>query len=400
MSFIFVLLAVVYFLYFYRRNKDLLNPNMIFLVFWNLACALSCIEISSFFSKWSFTMYFVTIISGLFFFLGSLSYFRSSTVKIGMGKTVKRILPSKFYFITYFLFIVCILCAILEWINAGSPISFQILTEGTDVKSELDGAIPGVHYGTIFLPYVSIFVFFSLMNSDKNKKINIIIILFSILFSIISNLSRGELLIYILSMFYLYYRYKKISKKQTILIVASSIIMLIYIMIIRVNSESVVLTMTSNQYLSVFYSYISPCFANLNDLINSDLPSNLYGNATFRPVWTIIGVHSDMEVQRFDQFGVFNAVPYIYGFYHDYKIFGIIFFPFLFGFIISQVYYYASFSNYWIILLASLMKAIFLPFFGNYFTGEMVLLFPYLLITIIILILPKSKLKNENFTNK
>ncbi|MDR2221537.1 MAG: oligosaccharide repeat unit polymerase [Flavobacteriaceae bacterium] len=401
MSFIFILLALFYFLFFWFRNKDIMNPNMIFLVFWNLACAISCLDVGMF-SPWSDLMYFVTIISGLFFFIGSVSNFQSIKIKIGSKKVEKVYIAKKYYGITYFLFFICFSCAIIEWLNVGAPISFQIDSIGTDIKAELDGAIPGVHYGTIFFPYVSLFLFFILMNNGKNRKVHIFMILFSVFFSIISNLSRGELLIYILSLFYLYYRFNRISKKMSLITLGITITMLIVVMIFRVNTESVVLNMTENVYLSVFYSYIAPCFANMNDLINSDLPYHLYGNASFAPLWTIIGEHSQMKVVRFEQFGVFNATPYVYGFYHDYKVYGVIFFPFVFGYLVSKIYSASVLnSSYWILLLAALQKGLYLSFFGNYFTGEMVLLFPFLFIVIIILKLPKSKrIEYESFPNK
>jgi hypothetical protein len=55
---------------------------------------------------------------------------------------------------------------LIEWINGGAQLSLSLSLDGGDVKSQLDGSIPGIHYESIFSPYVFILVYFSYINSN------------------------------------------------------------------------------------------------------------------------------------------------------------------------------------------------------------------------------------------
>lgn len=386
MSYIYLIIAFLVILYYRYKHKDILQPNMLFLVVWYLAAAISSPNLTHLLNEWSFEMHFVVLFSGLSFWFGSILYVSKKSIK---GLTIIRdpiMITKQYRVILISLFIICLGAASIEWINGGARISFLELNNlGGDAKAEATGSIPGVHYATLFLPFVSILAFFSLMNTKKFRKTDLFIIVSSIAASFVFHLSRGDMLIFILAFLFIFSRYHKIKKKQLIMVVGVVVVMFFTIMTLRVNKETMVFNMVDNPYYSVFYSYIAPCFANLNDLINSNIPYNWYGNATFAPLWTIIGMKESLPVTTIDQMELFNARTYLYGFYHDYKLIGILIVPFALGYVISKLYVFTRVkSSFWIILLAAMQKAILTTFFGNYFFGEMVILFPYLLLAFII----------------
>jgi oligosaccharide repeat unit polymerase len=328
-------------------------------------------------------MYIVTILSGFFFWLGSIFYLKKSN-----GVIFKKIrITNKFTYLIRGIFIISFSCFIVEWINGGMHLGMMSNLDGGDLKSEIDGAIPGLHYGTIYLPYVAVLTYYRLLNTDKKSIIDLSIIFIIIFTSLFLKISRGDLIIYILSMVFLYSRYYKIKLKHILICMSLFFVMFVGIMMLRVSESSIVLTTSKNPYFSIFYTYIATCYANLNDYIIANNPYHLWGNSTLSPLWSFFAIKDKFDVISIEQLEVFNAKTYLFGFYHDYKIFGVLFFPFIIGFILSNIYYNSVYRKYyWLLILAVLQKAIFIPFFGNYFTGELVILFPYLFTLLIILI--------------
>jgi oligosaccharide repeat unit polymerase len=347
-------------------------------------------------NPWSLEMYIVTLLSAFSFWCGSIvtGSNRLTVRYIREKKEVSR----TYKCIMHFLFLICFSCCLIEWINGGAQLALSLSLDGGDVKSQLDGDIPGIHYGTIFLPYIAIMAYLSYINSSKKNWSDVFIIIVIILTSFLFRLSRGDMLIYILSFFFIYTRYNEVKVSRLLLIFLLLIITIIGFILLRVNKESVVMTTTDNPYFSIIYSYIATCYANLNDLIQADLPYHWTGDATLSPVWTLTGLYSQRDVTLIDQMGVFNAVTYLYSFYHDYKLLSIVVFPFFIGLTLSYIYKIAQRKSfYWILLLASMQRAIFTPFFGNYFFGDFVALYPFLFITLIILFLFSFKIKSINF---
>ncbi|RYX93352.1 oligosaccharide repeat unit polymerase, partial [bacterium] len=349
--------------------RDVFNPCLIFFVIWFLTASFSSIDYDDFMEPWSPLMHVVVTISGISFWLGSLGFLKKSKVNL----QAKKELPEEFSFVTYALFIICFSAFIIEWLNAGGGLAVK--------SSGVDGDIAGLHYGTIFLPFVAVILYFKVLNAQKAKTIDWLLIILIIASSLVLKLSRGDMMIYILSFLFLYSRYKKISFNIVLFGLVIFAAVSIGVMFVRDPSgESIVFTSTSNPYVSVFYSYIATCFANLNDYIRMDNSSHLLGNATFASFWTVLGIRDNMDTNWIMQLDMFNASVYIYAFYHDFKLFGVILFPFLIGFGLSKLYYNSIHnSSLWLLLLSVLQKAIFVPFFGNYFFAELVILYPYLL---------------------
>lgn len=379
MSVLYVILAIASFLFYFYYYKDPFTPHIIFLSSWLLTCSFSCIDLGTYMRPWCGEMYVVTLISSFSYWLGTLAFLPNVPFQTKIYYT-KIVLTPSFKRVLFTTYVICVLCFAVEWYFGGMKTIFTV-DYALEVKEQLsEYAIPGIHYGTLLLPYVSLYAIFACFNSSHEERYKYVFIVISIvLISVITKASRGDLLIVLLGYIYIYSRYRKVSLFRVLTISIVIIAVLIGLMFLRVNEGSVVMTTTNNPYVSILYSYIATCYANLNELIMSDYPYHLMGDASFAPLWTISGLRDTVNIVQISQLDVFNATTYLYGFYHDYKLLGIIVFPFILASLISMSYSISLGSSaFWIVLLATLQKALFVPFFGNYFCGEMVNMFPYI----------------------
>lgn len=386
MSVIYFLLSILFYSYFYKRTNDLLCPNGIFLGIWFISCGISCIDYDDFMAPWCAEMYAVTIVSGFSYFIGVLISSKES-VHFNIRKPTP--LPQSYSVLLYILFLICFSCFLLEWNRSGRPTIFNAENSGYDLKSALGmEAISGIHYGTVYLPYISLAAYYGAINSiRKSQKIPYWIIIGIIIStSLFTKMSRGDLIIIVFGMIFIYSRYYKISVKS--IIISSILIGLILIgtTLLRINTDSIVFSVGGgNPYWNVIYGYVATCFANLNDFIIASHNWHISGDGTLSALWTIMGLSNRTEIIITEQLGVFNACTYLYYFYHDFKLLGVIIFPLLLGMIITTIYIKSINSNsLWNLLISNLQKAIWTPFFGNYFFAYLIILFPYVMTLVFI----------------
>jgi oligosaccharide repeat unit polymerase len=389
MYLIYLITAVFIGGYLFWRTKDIFHPAIIFLSMWYLTAAISCMDYASYILPWCLEMHVVVFVSGIFFFIGAL-FSIDKRRKHFRQLIIKRKTSKQYNHICYFLYMICFICFLLEW--KANNFSLTLLQEREGELKSMNTSLSFIHYGTVLFPYIVLFIFYKIMNEKKKNKKDIILFIFPIAASLFAHVSRGELIIIIFGMLFIYSRYHYIKRKTIILSLSVSLFMFFSIMQLRVAESSVVLTTKENPYWSMIYAYTATCYANLNELIIMNTSPHLLGNITFAPLWTLLGIRDNMFRIEIDQIGIFNARTYLYGFYHDYKFFGICFFPLLFGTILTAIYNKSIYnkSPYWILLMAALQKAIYVLFFGNYLTGEFILLFPYILIFLLILLLKKT----------
>jgi len=385
---VYITLAFFFWWFYYKFNKDIFQPCGVFLFVWFFTSAISNLDLSTFIPPWSIETHIVVLLSGLSFFFGSLFFLTKHT----FSKIEKKPCSYTYIIFSRTLFYFSLLCFLIEWKVNDFKI---VLLSGSDydLKSNIL-SIPFVHYGTILLPFLAIYKYFEIINSGKKKIGSIVILSFIVIFySLFCSVSRGDMLLYLFSFLFIYTRYYKLKLKSVFFLISIFLLIVVGIMLLRISSEATVFVMTDNPYVSVFYSYIATCYSNLDQLIKLDLPYNLFGNGTLKFLWTLLGQKDILPVNSIEE-GGFNATTYLYAFYHDYKIIGIIIFPFLMGSFYSLIYKITSLNNsYWILMLAVLQKSIFFAFFGNYLFGELTCLFPFILTAIFILFVSKYNLK-------
>lgn len=148
---------------------------------------------------------------------------------------------------------------------------------------------------------------------------------------------------------------------------------------LRITSVSLVFrVIPGHPVLSSLYSYTGINFENLNKLTKAG------------PNWTVFirsfyGILQTIGLERFfpekpKQITVFlNACPIVYDFYDDFWLIGVVLYSSFFSYILKHIYRKCNKNIEWCILLAALQKPIWVVFFGNYFWGYRIILFPFVI---------------------
>ncbi|WP_061276634.1 O-antigen polymerase [Cedecea neteri] len=390
-SIIYFILALILYGFAYLKSKDLLNPLGIGILLWYLACSLANFDLLFDYKlqeELSLQTNVCMLLSGLCFVLPiCFSYRKNALSLIGYQK----IHYGKAY---NFFFNLIVIASIIAFLYRFQHLIFApALFSGAsnDLKSTVPDALPGVNYIDLFTPYAAILALIEIKYSLNLSKKRFVILFCYILFSIISSLvykvSRGEFLIFGLAYLYIYLATKrnKINFKKMLFILVF-VLLFFAVGAMRLSDESRVSTQFGsgvlNSILSQIYTYIAINFQNLNALINSNSElTYVWGGLKFllKPFFTYEYDTNQVGLSDYSV-GFFNAKTFIYYFYNDLSYVGIIIYPLIIGIVVQLIYNSMCRDVKYLTLTASLMKAVVFMFFGNYFFGELVLIFPYLLI--------------------
>ncbi len=397
----------------YYITKDKMNPQGTFLLIWYFTAALSSISSlydTSLQQEWSIKMMLIVFFSGVSFYIPSLLL--AKRTKMNLETKIK--FTSVYYMVTDFLMLMSILVFVIRFSTTGFEIT--LFSDASDKKSLIPPAIPFLNYFELLTPYLSLVGIFELgisrFLSKKRKIIIILYILFAIpISSLLFSISRGTLMIPILgTLYFLNIKYRPSWFK----IFLFSFIFFLFVSsfsFLRLGEGSSVFTLFGNSIFSMlfssFYSYIAMNFNNLNKLVNAHVElTGFWYSLEFllKPFFANEYRLNLMHLHNFDTL-FFNARTYLYAFYSDLGIIGTLLYPFLLGVFISLIVRISNLNSMYILLLLALQKAIFVTFFGNYFFSQLVLLFPYIIILLIIysnkIVLSKpfkhSKLKENVF---
>ena len=164
-------------------------------------------------------------------------------------------------------------------------------------------------------------------------------------------------------------------------------------MILRMeNLTSIVFSASSNPLVSSIYMYIATCFANLNQLIEVGSPYTIITATILKPIFEVLNLNLPTEILDINLL-FFNAKTYLYTFYHDLGILGIIVYPMIIYSIIGVLYKKSKTKAKYILLLAALQKSMYTIFFSNYFSGTFGILFPFIVIAFLLALLPSKSQK-------
>jgi oligosaccharide repeat unit polymerase len=388
--FTFLLLITGLFMYasLYKITKDKLNPQGIFLLLWYLPSALASIE--SLYNPnlqtiWNIEMMLVVYLSGVAFYIPSIL----------LAEKASNCLKNKIYysrtyvFIYNFLMVASIVVFIVRFGATGFEMA--IFSDTFDAKESAAAAIPFLNYFELMIPYLGIMAFFefNMNNSLGYIRKNILIgyfIFSSIVYSLLFNVSRGGLLITILAVIYFYNRRNDFYWKKIILYLIILLTILVAFAFMRMGTGSAVFLLFGDDIISMLfsslYSYIAFNYENLYQLIQA--------NNTMSGGWyswkfllkTFFYNEYELNFFNFKDYDTlfFNARTYLYPFYHDLHFVGILLYPFLLGVLLSLIVKISNRKALYLVLVMALQKSIFVISFGNYFFGELVLLFPFLII--------------------
>lgn len=398
MTVIYLILAFILYSYSYYKSKDLWHPLGVASFFWFICVALSSYEPlydPVLQSSWSFNMHFAVLISGLIFaFPLTFSKLKETTPRKGaIYFTLSYLMSVNFLMIAS----IAVFCLRFKTIIFTPPLLFS---GGVDAKDMVPEALVGFNYIELLIPFLAVFCIFELRFSSQCSRTRKVFlygyIFFYITTSIFYKVTRGDLILFIFGFIYLYFVSGGRITFKLFKYVALILVGIGFFTSKRLVEGSAVLSRFGEDIFSIFfsiiYTYVAYNFENLNKLISSDFSLTYFWGANkyfmhifFRDEY----MSGNTGLLNFETL-FFNAKTYLYYFYHDLDMIGVILYPLLISSIVQIIYNLSVVRYRFIILVAVLQKAIVFLFFGNYFFGELVLLFPYI-ITLLLVFMLKSQ---------
>ena len=404
--FIFLFNAIIFYYIISIKTKDYLHPLGVGIFVWFFTAGIS--NISSLYDisiqqNISLKTNFIVFLSGVFFIFPFIFSFRLNksvfqNFKIYFG------LPYRLFFNTLLIF--SFLNFLLRFNSVlFNPPFFNTAAGVLDIKSLVPPALPILNLFDVLTPFLAIFcifeLFFSSFLSHSRKVLLNLFILFSVVVSVFYEVSRGELVIVILAIIYLYSipKYFKFSLKYFVL---SSIFLfsILYLGISRISNESRVSTHFGegllNNIFSQIYTYIAMNFQNLNMLVNSNFtPTYFWGGMKFI-LYPFFKDDYEKNIIGLTDFNVefFNAKTYLYYFVNDLGVAGALIYSLFIGFIIQSIYNLSVKNIKFFVFIACLLKPILFMFFGNYFFGDNINFLPYIFVLVLILMMRTVRLSS------
>lgn len=386
-----LLIGIVCYWFFYRKTRDSLNPIGLFLVVWFITASISTLYLSPLQQEWNIEMFFVVISSAAAIaFAGYMiipNQHSINSINIRVENNIE--ITNTFTILTRAIFLISLICVLIEWRYSGYILpGLDFSSNGLDKKTMVQG-IPVIHYGSILMPYCGVYAYFELQYTREHRLYCMAVIGISLIFySYMFSVSRGTILALLLSFVFLKHKKKPISVKKLIYITAIFLIVFITITLIRIPKGSLVFGAMGRtgelfEYISPIYSYIAFNFENLLKLIKADT-SYTFFHYSLLPIWDILGLRGMLNIRIYDT-EFFNARTYLYSFYHDLGIIGTIIYPLIIGVILASLYNKMNRDCRYILMLAVLQKAIIMSFFGNYFFGEFIMIWPYIVTGMVVL---------------
>lgn len=383
------------------KSRDFLHPLAIGTLLWFLAAAVSGytpLYDPSLQVPLSKKTHFVILVSGFMFFFPALFSARLDKRHI----TSQMIQVTGAYKCLFNTLLILILFSFYLRFRTTEFTPAIAAVSDIDLKGGVPEAIPFINYADVLTPFLAIICRFELRFSANltivRKRVLIFYILFSVVSALVYKVSRGEFLVIILGCLYIYcITNRKLFSLSRVILLFSVTGLFFFLGLHRMSAESRVSTQfgdgTLNIILSQIYTYVAMNFQNLNSLINSSFePAWIWGSAKFFLKIFFNRQYDNHETGLQDySTAFFNAKTYLFYFYNDMKFYGIIIYPLFISLTIQIIYNKSMQRVKFILFNAFLMKAILFMFFGNYFFGELVILFPYLFLTILVLTIKSYK---------
>ncbi|KNC91476.1 O-antigen polymerase [Trabulsiella odontotermitis] len=393
-SVIFLLLAFCFYVIIYAKSHDLLHPLGIGVLLWFLAASLSNVE-TLFDPYLQVTLSLntnIAIFFGGFFF--SIPFVFSKKIDKNIFIFQRYNFTNSYRYLFNFFALLSFIAFTVRFQNAllTPPLLFGTTV---DLKESVPDAVPIINFADVSIPFLALLCVFELKYSVKVPAIRKFVLVGYIIFCIITTLvykvSRGEFLAFALGFIYLLLISKRISVRlRQLIIVCLFFSLFFYMGTLRISGVSRVSTQfgegAQSMVLSQIYTYIAMNFQNLNALITSNFePTYIWGSLRFflKPFFS--DYYDKNTFGLTDYYTLFfNAKTFLYYFYNDLGLAGVIIYPLIIGVLIQSLYNKSVNNIKYFVLIACFMKAIVFLFFGNYFFGELVIMAAYIIVFIIL----------------
>lgn len=407
---IFIIIGFFIYLICYIKSRDILHPLGIGALLWFLTVSISSIT-----SLYDPSLQVpISLETNIALFLAGISF----SLPVLLSKEIKkdRFRMQEFHFGIYYrliynFFVLLSICAFLIRFHGELLSPPLIFSTGFDLKQSVPIAVPYINFADLATPFLAILSIWELKESKSCSIRRRVILLGYVLFCIVSLLvykvSRGEFVIFMLGVLYIIVIPRSIIVRfRYLVIVAAFAALFFYIGSLRISEESRVSTQFGsggiNILFSQLYTYIAMNFQNLNNLINSNFePTYIWGGLKFLLKPFFSSAYETNEIGLTDYTVLFfNAKTYIYYFYNDLGLAGVIFYSLIIGCGLQLVYNISVNNTKYFVLIACFMKPIIFMFFGNYFFGEFVILIPYFMVLILILNVKSLSVGRNDFLTK
>jgi oligosaccharide repeat unit polymerase len=373
----YINLSFFLFFYSYYKFRNLINPVSIYSVF-IILLGYSYINLSNDqVSSYSIHTEFIFLISILSFLIGifladaKCLFFKISSFHIRLQKIL-----------FYFIFLIGIFFFLFEIKKIGY---FPILNLDSSMDTYADSndnLIPFGHYFVLFIAFYPCLTYIYLKHNFLNK-ISFILILTISLFIISNYLSRQNIMLMMLSLFFSFIYYNKISTKKILASIFLFISLFYIVGNIRLNNTESDLV---NDYLKSYSNidkdvslletyltlYSSKNFTTFHELINKVQDNNHYtfGIFTFKPIISLLFIDRfgiifyDPEYDGFQKLGT-----YLYEPFSDFYIIGIIILNLFIGFFLTITYniFTKKNSNVSIVYYAIITYCVLMSSFTNFY---------------------------------
>lgn len=390
-----IIFALCAYLYFYKITKDSLNPFGIS-IFMYMACyGINTLNLSIYQENMLFISHIIAL-------LPMISIFLIGMVICTKHKPVFKadsipMVSKNYIFFMWFFSLLSMGC--VAYLNLTRGVIFKIDIGVAGALNERKYEIAGQVYSNSGIigkfaqiyPYTMVFIaydfIFRTQKRLSTKIVEIVYCIFCVIYTLFVLASRGTLLLSVVGILYLLNKKYHFSAKKLAMVLLGIIIAFSMYMEIRVISDSVIYsgTSVSNRMFNSIYNYFVLSFNNFDQLVRQGSPYTGI-QCTLKSLSKILGIYNESNLIYHKTF-IFNEELFIYSFYHDLGILGVIIWPVIIYFFIGNIYIYSKKRKpEAILLLAMYGKAIMVLPFGNYFVDSISLEMQYYLGFVLLLL--------------
>ncbi len=399
----YIYIAIISYFLIYLKSKDFYHPLAIASLVWFACVAMASFEplhVQSIQSIWSIETHAAVLVAGGAFAVPSLFSLRKDKYKRPTRNSV--IFGGRYRAVVTLLMFFSVCVFIFRFHSVLFKPSL-LYSYGVDAKHLVPDALVGFNYIELLTPFLALFCVFELLLSNsisiKRKSLLYLYIFYYLIVTIFYKSSRGELIPFLFGVGFIYF---SLGKKLSIKFIAYTFLFFLCLGVFNsarlVEGSAVTNKFGNGMLLEVFsavYTYVAFNFENLNKLITTNFnPTYYWGGFKFILKFFYPDYYSNQENLIEYETLFFNARTYIYYFYHDLGLVGIAIHALLISSVVQKFYNLSLTNPRYIILVAAMQKAIVFLFFSNYFYGEFVIFFPYLVTLFLIFMLRSNKNHN------
>lgn len=342
-----------------KRGADLLSPARVFIFIWSICILLVEFKFSGFQHQWTAFSWFV-LLSGLISLLAGIfiSYSLSASTKLFTINEIrnriivnKDINKQKLLITISLLFTAYLVSLILEFVIEGYIPLFHPRPD----RARIDFSVFGLHLFVSQMPAILLLITeYLILGSESKGKTALAVLIFSVTFlSYFLILQRFNYIYWlVMAIAVLYYASRKINFKNAMIFSILFFSFLGTITTIRLSQYATqyLHVVSKMKYSSEYASFTGPYMyivMNLENLARAvdKLEVHTYSVITLDWLYALVGLKHWMKdyfhiVPRPHLISSYNTYPFMWEYFYDFGILGVVILSLITGFIIGSVYYF------------------------------------------------------------